>query len=142
MKNQRGLTLVELLATLVLISIVLVMVSSIHLMGLKQYSVQSQDVKNQNHVRLAMAMVTKDVRSAGAVSVANNQLTLTTGSQTTVYALGQSALNKNGMALVQGISQFNVSSGSSSNQVIITIASTPNSQGKSVTLTTSLYIRT
>lgn len=137
--DNRGLTLVELLAVIVLLSIILIMVSSIHLMGVKQYNVQSQVIKNQDNVRLAMSMLTKDVRSASTVSVTNNQLTLATGSQTTIYSQGQSALNKNGYPVIKGISQFIVIQ--NGNKVTITLVSSQDPEGKSATLSTDLYIR-
>lgn len=65
--NQSGLTLVELLASLVLITLVLIMVTSIHLMGLKQYNTQSQTIKHQENVRLAMTSLTKAIRRADSV---------------------------------------------------------------------------
>lgn len=145
LKNQRGLTLVELLASLVLISIVLVMVSSIHLMGIKQYSVQSQDVKNQDQVRLAMAMVTNDIRQASDVEVDQdsttlmNQLTLQIGARTIVYSQNQNSLLKNGQPLISGIQQFNVTQ--TGKEVSLSVVSIPNQDGKSETLSTNLYTR-
>jgi prepilin-type N-terminal cleavage/methylation domain-containing protein len=137
--DNRGLTLVELLAVIVLLSIILIIVSSIHLMGVKEYNVQSQVIKNQDNVRLAMSMLTKDVRSASTVSVTNNQLTLATDSGTTIYSQGQSALNKNGNPVVKGISQFIVVQ--NGNKVTLTLVSSQDPEGKSVTLSTDMYIR-
>lgn len=138
--NNHGLTLVELLAGIVLISILLVLISSIHLMGVKQYSVQSETIQNQTHVRLAMNTLTKAVRSAGTVqTTASNELTLTTGSQTTVYSYGNSALLRNGSSIISGISNFTVTQ--TGNQVTLTLESTPNAEGATTKLSTSLYIR-
>lgn len=146
--NARGLTLIEVLAAIVLLSIILAMVTSVYLLGVKQYKVQTQNINSQENVRLAMTVLTKAIRSASSVQVvdpgtpshpSDDQLKLTTGTQTDVYALDQTNIDKNGKPLVQGVSQFIVSQVGT--EVSLKIESVPDPLGHPTSLQTTIYIR-
>ncbi|WEG11457.1 prepilin-type N-terminal cleavage/methylation domain-containing protein [Pullulanibacillus sp. KACC 23026] len=148
MSGNQGLTLVEVMATLVILSIVLVMITSIHLLGLKEYNVQSQNLKNQDNVRLAMSLLTKQIRSVDLsdLTVDENNTpanpydnSLKFVKENVTYKEGTSAINKNGQPVVNGISQFGVTL--IGNKVTLTLVSVPDQQGNKVTLSTNLYIR-
>lgn len=101
-KNQRGLTLVELLAVLVLLSLVLVLVSSIHLMGANQYKDQSQAIKRQENVRLVMTVITKDIRRSTSITVPDqNHLKLEINGQPVIYSSGLNEVEKGTTTIFQ-----------------------------------------
>lgn len=141
-KNQKGLTLVELLAVIVLLSLVLLLVSSIHLMGLKQYSTQSQSIKNQENTRLAMTMITKDIRRSTSISVADStDLKLVINNQPVTYSLNQWQIDKNGRAVVSGV-QFSVSPlGDQLGRVTLKVTGAPEENGNQPSLTSTLLLK-
>ncbi|MEH7276290.1 PilW family protein [Neobacillus vireti] len=104
-KCEKGVTLVELLAALALISIIVLLASSIHLFGQKQMTVQSKEIQNQSDERLAMNIITKEIRKAQSVEVvaATNQLII---NSTDVYTLVGTIIKKNGTTFLSNISKF------------------------------------
>src|SRR5699024_2004145 len=62
LRNENGLTLVELLAVFVIVSIVMVFVSSLLIFVQKKYSSQSESAKQLTDVTIAVKAITKDMR--------------------------------------------------------------------------------
>lgn len=90
-KNEKGITLIELLAALALVSMVILLASSVQLFGQKQVNNQTNEIQNQSNVRLALNIVTKEIRKASNVSVTNNVLTI---NNTDIYKLENNILKK------------------------------------------------
>lgn len=65
-KNLKGFTLIELMIALVILSIVIAGIYSIFNTQHKSYIVQEQVVDSQQNVRIAMNMISRDIRNAGA----------------------------------------------------------------------------
>jgi prepilin-type N-terminal cleavage/methylation domain-containing protein len=136
-KSEKGITLVELLAGLALLSIILLLASSLHLFAQKQMNAQEHADQSESNVSLAMDIITKEIRSANSSNVTNNVLTVTTSNNATnVYKLNGTALTKNNQTLIADINQFDITS--ATDHYTITISSndeTPTS------LTTTIYFR-
>ncbi len=127
-KSERGVTLVELLAAIALLSIVILLASSVHLFGQKQMNSQSDEVQIQSQERLAANLITKEIRKAKIVEVKNpNQLTL---NDTDTYILEGTTIKKNNEEFLTKINCFSVSK--NGNQVSIKIGNLPE---------TTIYIR-
>ncbi|MFS0822524.1 prepilin-type N-terminal cleavage/methylation domain-containing protein [Bacillus sp. 1P02SD] len=127
-KCEKGVTLVELLAAISLLSIILLLASSVHLFGQKQMITQKNEVQIQSHERLAANLITKEIRKADTVKVNNpNELTIN-GSD--VYKLEGTTIEKNNEEFMTNINGFNVSK--NGNQVILKIGALPE---------TTIYIR-
>jgi prepilin-type N-terminal cleavage/methylation domain-containing protein len=135
-KNQKGVTLIELLAAITLLSIVLLLTNSIHLFGQKQMVDQSTEIQNQSNVRLAMDIVTKQIRKASTIYVDNyGVLTL----DTDIYKLDNNSLTKNNQPLVTNLQRFDIQYDGS--KIKVTIADLPNTNIPQTTLSTTIYIR-
>jgi len=127
-KSERGVTLVELLAAISLLSIVLLLASSVHLFGQKQMNSQSDEVQIQSQERLAANLITKEIRKAKTVEVKNpNQLTV---NDTDTYKLEGTTIQKNNEEFMTKINGFSVSK--NGNQVSLKIGNLPE---------TTIYIR-
>lgn len=127
-KSERGVTLVELLAAISLLSIVLLLASSVHLFGQKQMNSQSDEVQIQSQERLAANLITKEIRKAKTVEVKNpNQLTV---NDTDTYKLEGTTIKKNNEEFMTKINGFSVSK--YGNQVSLKIGNLPE---------TTIYIR-
>jgi prepilin-type N-terminal cleavage/methylation domain-containing protein len=136
-KNQKGVTLIELLAAIALLSVVLLLANSLHIFGQNQMTNQTTEIQNQSNVRLAMDIITKQIRKASTINVdSNGVLTL---DNTDIYKLDNNSLTKNSQPLVTNLQTFNIQYDGS--KVIITIADLPNTNTPQTTLSTTIYIR-
>ncbi|QST00006.1 prepilin-type N-terminal cleavage/methylation domain-containing protein [Pontibacillus sp. ALD_SL1] len=135
LRNEKGVTLVELLAALALLGIVILLISNAHMFGQKQFVSQSAQIENESNVRYAMNVITKEVRRAETVSVSSD--TLQTNSH--AFELRGKNLYKGESVLVEDIEEFSVQE--KSGKITITIKSFPNEFEKVATLSTDLYIR-
>ncbi|GGH86076.1 prepilin-type N-terminal cleavage/methylation domain-containing protein [Pullulanibacillus pueri] len=142
-KNTRGLTLVEVLAVIVLLTLVFLLANALHLFGLKQYDIQTEEIKNQSQVRLAMIELTKEIRSADRVEVSetHDRFTITHSDQIKTFTLNKQdhTIDKNGHPLIEGISTFSIIQ--SGSKITLTLKSLPNKSGESVERSTDFYIR-
>lgn len=101
--RERGITLVEVLASLSILSIILILASSVHLFGLKQVSTQSKQIQNQSDDRLAIKLITKEIRKASKVEVnAPNVLTI----DGVNYQLKGTNLQKGSEIFIPNINKF------------------------------------
>ncbi|GAA5416245.1 hypothetical protein Pryu01_01277 [Paraliobacillus ryukyuensis] len=137
MREERGMTLVELLAALALLSIIIMLVGSVMFFGQKQYSKQTETIAKQDEVRFVMSTITKAIRShhADEVTVADSVLTIGTDQ----YKLNTSQLLKNSVVLSDQIAVFNVIK--QDEQIDITIGSTSDEYNEKQTLSTVIYLR-
>lgn len=127
-KSERGVTLVELLAAISLLSIILLLASSVHLFGQKQMNSQSDEVQKQSQERLAANLITKEIRKAKTVEVKNpNQLTV---NDTDTYKLEGTTIQKNNEEFMTKINGFSVTK--NGNHVSLKIGNLPE---------TTIYIR-
>jgi prepilin-type N-terminal cleavage/methylation domain-containing protein len=142
-KNNKGITLVEVLCVLSLLSIVLLLANSLHIFGQKQLTNQSDHIAHESDIRFAMNLITKDIRGAdtttGSITVTNNVLTVLKNSNSYVYKLVNNNLTKNNNSIITGVQQFIITQ--NGNQIDLTITSDPAKDGKSITLKTVIYIR-
>jgi len=65
MKNQKGITLIEMLVSLVIASIVIAGVYHVFINQVKSYEIQDQVAEKQNSVRAGMEIMAADLRMAG-----------------------------------------------------------------------------
>lgn len=127
--SEKGVTLVELLAALTILSIVMLLASSVHLFAQKQMNSQSKEIQIQSDERLAMSLITKEIRKAQTVEVKNpNELTI---NGVDIYRLEGTVLKKNNVDYISNIKVFNVSILGSS-QVNLQIGNLPE---------TTIYLR-
>lgn len=135
-ENNRGMTLIEILCSLSLLIIVLLLVNSIHLFGLQQMNDQTSDFNGQSNVRQAINLITKEIRSANAVNVSSDVLTI---DNKDIYKLDNHTLTKNGQSIITGLQDFSIAKNGS--KVSISLAGIPSQGGKQITLTDTIYIR-
>ncbi|WP_225743918.1 PilW family protein [Marinilactibacillus sp. Marseille-P9653] len=104
--SQEGFTLVELLATLALLSVVIVLAGSIHLFGQKQFSQQTDQVSQISDIRFTLSSIEKDVRQTVPSEISyDGQLRVGEN----VYSIEDNTLRKNGGIISDQISSFDVS---------------------------------
>lgn len=138
-KNNQGFTLVELLAVLGLMSIVIVLMSSAHIFGQKQFVNQTEEVNQQSDARYIANLVAKDIRKASSLSVSGNELVL----GEIIYQHSGSTLKKNGSIIAESISEFKpeMLPADKGKGIKISISMLDSKQNKSIELKTIIYAR-
>lgn len=108
--NEKGLTLFELLATMVIIGITVPLIFNVLFSGQKEYSRQSDQNQELFDVSYSLKVFTKEIRQAQKVtSDQPNTIVLTAidGTSTTlVYNDAANTISKNGQAFVSNVDQF------------------------------------
>ncbi|MCM3725302.1 prepilin-type N-terminal cleavage/methylation domain-containing protein [Neobacillus cucumis] len=143
--NEKGVTLIELLAALSLLSIILLLASSVHLLGLKQSSSQTSEIQNQSNVRLAMNSITREIRKASTVSFINIDDTDSSNDQlkingVDIYKLENKNITKNADPLIANIQTFTLKK-VKDDMYSITIANIPSNNLPQITLSSTVYLR-
>lgn len=144
LKDEKGITLVELLAVLAILSIILMLVGSTHLFGQRQYFEQNKTISHQGDVRAAISQLTTDVRKVTAnegvtTSTDSGNLTVYIGANT--YTFQNTTLSRNGTVISHNIQYFTTDIISNESAVSIEISSVPDDKGKRSSLETVLYLR-
>jgi len=143
--NENGVTLIELLAALSLLSVILLLATSIHMLGLKQSSSQITNIQNQSNIRLAMNIITREIRKASTVSFVNIDDAVNTNDQLIingidVYKLENKSITKNANTLISNIQTFTLKK-VKDGMYTITIANIPSNNSPLTTLSSTIYIR-
>lgn len=137
MKNERGYSLVELFISLAILSLIVILVTSIQLFGQKQVTNQNERANLQAEVRLALNVVTKEIRGAETLSIYNNIVTLNDG-DVTIKKEGET-ITKNGQVIASKIEDFRIKQ--DANKVEIEVKSVAPKQGEPILKSTVIYLR-
>ncbi|MFC4386281.1 PilW family protein [Gracilibacillus marinus] len=138
-KNEKGITLVELLAVLAIMSVVIALISSVHLFGQRQYIDQSETIEHQSEVRVAVSQITKDIRkvNSDAVNIGTNQFVIGDNA----YTLEATKIKRNDTIISEEISDFSMSFDEDKGRIDLTITSLADNKGNQHSISTSIYLR-
>ncbi|SEO93859.1 hypothetical protein SAMN04488134_11916 [Amphibacillus marinus] len=137
-REEQGITLVELLGVLAILSVVIVLIGSSHLFGQRQFVNQTDQIDKQAEVRQVMSQVTTDFRKITA-----DEFTASDSYQLgeVNYQFTNQNVYRNGQLLGENISQFELIKLANEEGVVITIASTADKQKQLSQLSSSIYFR-
>ncbi|WP_017472736.1 PilW family protein [Amphibacillus jilinensis] len=136
-KNEQGITLVELLGVLAILSIVIVLIGSAHLFGQRQFYHQTDQIDKQGEVRLVVSQLTTDLRKVTAESVSQSEGIWQIG--TNRYRHHGDIVYRNDHPLSDAIEIFDLTL--LENGAAITIKSIANKQGRETEISTTIYYR-
>ncbi len=107
MKNKKGITLLEVIITLGILSVIGLMAFTLFGQGLSLYQTETESADLQDEMRLVLSDITNKVRVAeeADISVATNQLTV----NDYTYSLDGNRIIRNSSELATNISFFDVS---------------------------------
>lgn len=105
MLNDRGISLVELLAVLAIGSIILSLVIGIMVNGQKTYSQQTHSAEQLTELRYAIKVITKEVRSAEKMTIVEDRLVVQSSGRI-VFELRNGQLWQDGSVLAERISEL------------------------------------
>ncbi len=136
MKNKkRGFTLIELIVVMVLMAMLFAMGFSIYRFSTDAYAREASRGLTQSDLRVAMSVITKDMRKHPDFTISSN--TITAGANT--YTLDSQDLNVNGSLLISGIEAFSVSQ--SGKKITIKITSSKDNIGSPISYETTITRR-
>ncbi|WP_423189169.1 PilW family protein [Alkalibacterium sp. f15] len=68
-KKEEGITLVELLAAIAILSVVIILVGSVHIFGQRQFINQTESASQANDLTYSLSVISRDMRKQNATSV-------------------------------------------------------------------------
>lgn len=109
-ESEKGVTLIEVLAALALLSIIMLLASSIHIFSQKQMGHQSKEIQVQSNVRLAAKVLTKDIRKSDSVTIISSSKFEVNKANLTVdrYEFKDNTLYKNDQPFISDIQSFTI----------------------------------
>lgn len=115
MKNEKGFTLVEVLAVIVILAIVSAILFNLLTSSNKEYKSQVDDTTNLNELSFIMKEITRDFRKTKIVNIENNQVIFKTTENEqekviATYTKTGDTLSKNGSPYQTKIGSFCVQS--------------------------------
>lgn len=115
MKNEKGFTLVEVLAIIVILAIVSAILFNLLTSSNKEYKSQVDDTTNLNELSFIMKEITRDFRKTKIVDIQNNQVVFKTTENNqekviATYTKTDDTLSKNGAPYQTKIRSFCVQS--------------------------------
>lgn len=136
LKAEEGITLVELLASIAILSLVILLVGSVHIFGQTQFISQTETASQSNDLRYSLSLVSRDVRQAGTVNI-NEDLSYQVGPHT--YSFQKPNLYRNGERLSGKVEEFEIIPAEDHAELVI--KSTPNRQLQDEIYKTTIYFR-
>ncbi|WP_163537907.1 prepilin-type N-terminal cleavage/methylation domain-containing protein [Gracilibacillus sp. YIM 98692] len=136
-RNQKGVTLIELLAVIGLLSVIMMLVGSIYLFTQKQFLTQTAKIEQQSNVRGALTELTKDIRSVKQESIKYEEAVLHVGPNQ--YYWEKDSLIKNEAVIADSITNFQVVF--DAEQIEISISSKTSEFAQEETISTVVMFR-
>ncbi|MEL3958038.1 hypothetical protein NSQ96_12285 [Caldifermentibacillus hisashii] len=153
-KNSSGVTLFEILAGVVILGIVFTLVGHLLSTVQKQYTIQNEQIEQQNNLKLASQYISKDIRKENLISIPEkNVLVIGKNSNEIRYELKDAMLQRNGITVVSNISKLKIIGLTQDDRELLTgqsseiigikleITTTANQMGTTETLSTTVYLR-
>lgn len=142
--NQRGITLVELLGVLAILSVIVLLIGSAHLFGQKQFIYQTDELDKQGDVRLVVSQLTTDFRSVTASDYGIDADTGTYRVGTQSYVYSSPTIYRNGEKLSDHIEEFTLTPIEEGGQLVgidIKVEGQASDQAGKTAVETTIYFR-
>lgn len=108
MKNKRGITLIEVLLAMTLITVAALLMYSFFGQGFSLYKVESKSAEEQTNLRQVLSEITNRVRLADPSTVTYSGGVLTVDGKNYSYYSTGNEIRRDGKTLATGVSAFNV----------------------------------
>lgn len=127
LRNESGMTLVELLASIALLSVVLSLVGAVHLFGQRQYLAQSYSAGQSNDFAYTLSVISKEVRKTSfadvTVSESESGDAILTVDAEAFSQQGDQLVKNNDQVLANGVADFTVELNATEKSVAIVLKS-------------------
>lgn len=141
--SDRGITLVELLASLAILSVVILLAGSVHIFGQRQFKSQTESASQANDMSYAMSVVSRELRQEAyddiEISYEGRNITIKTDN-VVLFEKVNDELKKNGNTILSSISDMSVTPDDEKMSLKIIMKSS-SSHSRQQTYETTIYFR-
>ena len=147
LKNEAGVTLVELLASIAILGIIIALAGSVHIFGQRQFRSQTESANQANDISYALSVMSTDLRrhSSDEVNITETgviEILDGTGAFVPTYMNSGNKLMQSGTVLIDYISSFSATKTSDGKGVHIIISINSTSPGvEAKDYQTTIYFR-
>lgn len=134
MKNERGITLIELVIVLALLGVVVSMMVSPIVFTYNNFNNQNERTNIISNARETMDYLTREIRKSNAVDIVGNEIII----NSSVYRLEDRVLYKDDKKIIEGIDELNINKTDNAINIEIVIK---DSGGKDHILSSTINIR-
>lgn len=134
MKNERGITLIELVIVLALLGVVVSMMVSPIVFTYNNFNNQNERTNIISNARETMDYLTREIRKSNAVDIVGNEIII----NSSVYRLEDRVLYKDDKKIIEGIDELNINKTDNTINIEIVIK---DSGGKDHILSSTINIR-
>lgn len=134
MKNERGITLIELVIVLALLGVVVSMMVSPIVFTYNNFNNQNERTNIISNARETMDYLTREIRKSNAVDIVDNKIII----NASVYRLEDRILYKDDKKIIEGIDELNINKTDNAINIEIVIK---DSGGKDHILSSTINIR-
>jgi Tfp pilus assembly protein PilW len=137
------MTLVELLASIALLSVVLSLVGAVHLFGQKQYLAQSYSARQSNDFAYTLSVISREVRKTpfDDVTVSESGDTLLIDGAVAFSQQGAELVKNNNQVLAEDVEDFVVTPDTETKSVKIVLKSLSEMNSQPKEYQTTIYFR-
>ncbi|SEK50673.1 prepilin-type N-terminal cleavage/methylation domain-containing protein [Carnobacterium iners] len=143
LRNESGMTLIELLASIALLSVVLALAGAVNMFGQRQYMTQSYSASQSNNYAYTLSVISREIRKHPYASITVSELgdTLLID-KVEFFSKKGSQLFKNGnQILAEDVGSFVVSSDSETESIKILLKSISEKNNQPKEYQTTIYLR-
>ena len=143
LRNESGMTLVELLASIALLSVVLSLVGAVHLFGQKQYLTQSYSARQSNDFAYTLSVISREVRKApfADITVSESGDTLLIDGAVAFSQQGAELVKNTDQVLAEDVEDFVVTPDATTKSLKIVLKSLSEMNSQPKEYQTTIYFR-
>ena len=143
LRNESGMTLIELLASIALLSVVLSLVGAVHLFGQKQYLTQSYSARQSNDFAYTISAISREVRSApfASITVSESGDTLLIDGAVAFSQQGTQLLKNENQIMAEDVQEFLVTRDPATESIGILLKSMSEMNSQPKEYQTTIYFR-
>lgn len=143
LRDESGMTLIELLASIALLSVVLGLAGSVHMFGQKQYTVQSYSASQSNDYAYALSVMSRDTRSEkySSIKISESGDALLIDNVVAFSKNGSQLLKDTNQLLAEDVESFTVSSEPEKKSINILLKSMSEKNNQPKEYQTTIYFR-
>lgn len=137
------MTLIELLASIALLSVVLSLVGAVHLFGQKQYLTQSYSARQSNDFAYTLSAISREVRSApfASITVSESGDTLLIDGAVAFSQQGTQLLKNENQIMAEDVQEFLVTRDPATESIGILLKSMSEMNSQPKEYQTTIYFR-
>lgn len=137
-KNEDGITLVELLASLAILTGLIILIGSFHIFGQKHFSNQIESNNQASDLRYSLSLISREARSAQEITIVPDESIEIDGVN---YYQSGSNLLRDDEVLSSRVSNFEITPIEGTKKVKLKLESTNNDLNQNETYETTIYFR-